>query len=154
MGLVSSIISSNEIEIARVVHTVRDSMNKSDPDPVLLRQVRSKVIELLELYASEAKQREYQKNVPWVPVPTELVEMWFSDTYHPKEPSLRLVFSDVELEALARFHAHFDRITHGRGRIALGPDLEELLKEERWRKLMVEAAVVLRTVKSPDVATA
>lgn len=131
-----------------------DSMNKSDPDPVLLRQVRAKVIELLELYASEAKQREYQKNVPWVPVPTELVEMWFSDTYHPRESGFRLVFTARELEALARFHVRFDTITHGRGNNAFGPDLEELLKDERWRQLMAEAAVVLGIVKSADVPIA
>ena len=122
--------------------------NKSAPDPTLLRQLRSNVIALLELYSSEAKQREYQKNVPWVPVPTELVEMWFTDTYHPNESSLSLAFSPLELDALSRFHAYFDRITHGREKIVFGPDLEELLKNDHWRQLMAEATVVLGVVKS------
>jgi hypothetical protein len=127
--------------------------NKSTPDPAFLRQIRSKVIELLELYSSEAKQREYQKNVPWVPVPTELVEMWFTDTYDPKEPSLPLAFDPVELETLSRFHAYFDRITHGGEKIVFGADLEELLRNERWRQLMAEATVALGVVREPDLST-
>lgn len=124
--------------------------NDSNPDPALIRQIRKNVIELLNLYASEAEQREYQKNVPWVPVPTELVCMWFDDTYHPEE-DLTLVFSPLELEALTRFHAHFDRLVSGDEKLKFGPDLEELLRDERWRQLMDEATAVLKVVTSPDV---
>jgi hypothetical protein len=122
---------------------------KPAPDASLVRQIRKNVIDLLETYSCEAEQREYQKNVPWISVPTELVEMWFTDTFHPGDESFGLAFGPAEIEAISRFHAAFDQIVHGRQKIDISStSLDELLNNERWRKVMNEAAIALEALKT------
>lgn len=70
---------------------------------------RTIVVEQLEMLASFDAQLEYDRNVSHVDVSQELVEGWFSDSYHPTDTAFRQCFSHEELEELDEFHATFDR---------------------------------------------
>lgn len=65
------------------------------------------VIGLIRTLSSEAEQREYQRNVPWVDVGTELVCQWFDDLYLPDDVTFRSLFSVDELKAMSEFNAAF-----------------------------------------------
>ena len=68
---------------------------------------RQMVIGLIRMLSSEVEQREYQRNVPWVNVGTELVCQWFDDLYHPDDAAFRSLFSADQLKAMADFNALF-----------------------------------------------
>jgi hypothetical protein len=65
--------------------------------------------EQLEMLASEEEQLAYEAAVPHVDVTKELVEGWFSDSYHPSDVCFRECFSDGELAELARLNDGFER---------------------------------------------
>lgn len=70
---------------------------------------RTIVVEQLEMLASFDAQMAYERNVSHVDVSQELVEGWFSDSYHPTDTAFRQCFSLEELEDLDEFHAMFDK---------------------------------------------
>jgi hypothetical protein len=69
---------------------------------------RKIVQEQLEMLASEEAQLEYEANVPHVDITRELVEGWFSDSYHPNDSKFAGCFSEAELQALGEFNSQFD----------------------------------------------
>ena len=70
---------------------------------------RTHLLELLRTFASPDEQRAYQRAVPFVRVPAELMCGWADDLYHPESPAHSLAFSPVERVALAGFDAEFRR---------------------------------------------
>jgi hypothetical protein len=80
-----------------------------DDDPrkrIELMKVRHELIDYIETCSSFERHRQYQDAVPWVPVPTEVIEMW-SDSF---DESLlgeygSLVFSAQERAAMREFDA-------------------------------------------------
>jgi hypothetical protein len=71
--------------------------------------IRTHLLGLLRMFASPDEQRNYQRAVPFVPVPTELLCGWADDLYHPDTAAHALAFSPAELAALAGFDAEFGR---------------------------------------------
>ena len=67
------------------------------------------VLELLELLASEAQQMEYETKVPHVDVTRELVDSWFSDSYHPNDAIFTGCFSEGEFAVLSEFNRQFEQ---------------------------------------------
>ena len=115
---------------------------------------RQGAIDLLEMYASAEKQRNYQRDVPDVPVPVELVCMWFDDFWHVGEEPLGAFaeqwkerffqcFTAAELEALKDFHQFFDTRADG----LPDDDLEKLLGSPAWQEVMGKARETLRAFK-------
>src|SRR5215469_5487131 len=72
-------------------------------------QFRHMVMGLLGTLSSEAEQREYQRNVPYVEVGLELQCQWFDDLYHPEDYEFRSIFSAEELGAMAEFNTIFSQ---------------------------------------------
>ena len=119
---------------------------------------RQRAIDLLEMYASEEMQRDYQKNVPHVPVPVELVCMWFDDFWHVgEEPPVAeyaeqwndsiekfcQAFTTEELNALKDFHQFFNNRADG----LPDDDLEKLLGCPAWQEVMCKARETLEAFK-------
>ena len=113
----------------------RTSMPTGHPD------LRPGILDLLDLLSSEDRQHEYQKSVPQVSVPTELVSMWFDDCYHPETEAFRRCFSEQELIALAIFNDYYDSQLE---LLSLGSSqIGEWLSDDAWRDLMRKAAETL-----------
>ena len=108
---------------------------------------RQGAIDLLEMYASVEMQRDYQRDVPHVPVPVELVCMWFDDFWHVgEEPPVAASaeewnasierfcqdFTAAELDALKDFHQFFNTRADG----LPVDDLEEPLGNPAWQEVM------------------
>ena len=69
--------------------------------------LRPGVVRVLRLLSSPEEQLEYERRVPGVSVPTELLSQWFDDLYIPESSSFRLCFSSQEMGALAAFNNYF-----------------------------------------------
>jgi hypothetical protein len=101
---------------------------------------KHRVRELLALLASEDDQLAYERDVPIAQVPAELLCMWFNDTYHPG-PDWSSHFTNRELEALARFHGIYERLSE---RLPKSPStVRTWLADPLWRRIMAEAAATL-----------
>ena len=119
---------------------------------------RQQAIDLLEMYASGEEQRNYQGDLPHVPVQVELVCMWFDDFWHVgKEPPVAAFaeqwnasierfcqcFTAAELEALKDFHQFFSTRADGLPE----SDLEQLLGSPAWQEVMWKARETLEAFK-------
>ncbi|HXT40173.1 MAG TPA: hypothetical protein VN887_09130, partial [Candidatus Angelobacter sp.] len=69
---------------------------------------RGRVIELLQLLASEEQQLAYERDVPHVDITAELLCMWFNDLYHPGESRFDSSFTADERSMLASFHQLYE----------------------------------------------
>lgn len=103
--------------------------------------LRKSLIELLRTLASEDAQRDYQRSVPIVSVPVELVCMWFDDLYHPDDAMFRAAFTTAELGALDRFNDYFDWLSDNLPKPL--PPLDHLQRSAQWAELSKQAAKTL-----------
>jgi hypothetical protein len=98
------------------------------------------------LLSSPEEQLDYERRVPGVSVPTELVCQWFDDLYLPESESFRLCFSSQEMEALSVFSNYFDvaekRLPQPREGVGTW------LGDETWQGIMREAARALAALNS------
>ena len=69
--------------------------------------LRLGIVHVLRLLSSPEMQLDYERRVPGISIPTELLSQWFDDSYLPDSPVFRLCFSSHELEVLAHFNNHF-----------------------------------------------
>lgn len=108
---------------------------------------RNRIVEMLTILSSEDEQRSYQKNVPYINVPDELLCQWFDDLDMPKGLiDAKEVLNGEEVSELQKFCDHFNKV----GVLIKRPNeitLEDLLKEKAWRELMQEAALLLLKMK-------
>ena len=111
-----------------------------------------RICDLLELLGSEAGQLQYEKDVPWVDITTELVCMWFDDTYHPDDSQYEVQFSTAELKALATFNELYDR------RLAELPrrpqSVRIWLAHPAWLEIMQLARATLAILRRPSLSDA
>jgi hypothetical protein len=77
-------------------------MRPSKEDLEVAKQVRCRIVEVLELIADRALQLKYQGRAPHANVSHELFNQW-QDWYVPNESTFRLAFTKAELDALATF---------------------------------------------------
>ena len=55
--------------------------------------IKSSVLDTLDLLASASKQLEYEKKVPHVSIPAELIEIYATEIFHPKNLDFRIGLS-------------------------------------------------------------
>lgn len=106
-----------------------------------LQMNRNRIIGVLELICDPQIQRRYQREVPYISVPNEMVNQW--EDYYTHDPA-RLqspVFTDEEREAVVRFDAAFERFCSETPDTL--PDLEELLQMREMADYMAAAAAAL-----------
>ena len=98
-------------------------------------ETRSAIVELAELMSRSELQLEYERDVPHVFVATEIVEMFCTDSFHPKSEAYFQAFNDSEHKLLARLYAD----AHRAG-VALNAQpkvgMLEVLKMPVWRTMM------------------
>lgn len=104
---------------------------------IVQQRLRNRIIESLELAASIEDQGEYQRRVPFVDVPVEVIHKWedFVGQDWRRYYAAGDVFTPSEIDAIAEFDAVWNDVAE---RI---PDLplEALAGTADWKRLM-EAA--------------
>lgn len=118
-----------------------------NPQPsrrVVDQRIRNRIIEYLELAASYEAQLAYEKAVPFLHVPYEVINQW--DDWVPSPPQEMVndlsVFSSVELRAIEDFHAVWEAAV-----AAVGDDyprLSDVQALPEWYRLREQAEVALR----------
>ncbi len=115
----------------------------AEPDALIERRVRNRLIEYLELAASAALQLEYQKVAP-VNVSNELFNRW--EDYVPAEgPVGRFThgaFTPAELAARSSFHATWTRLADATP--AEMPPWEHFQRTPEWADLRSAAETALK----------
>jgi hypothetical protein len=118
-------------------------MGNNPSDRIILQRLRNRVIEELETAASYEEQRRYQKAVPSVNVPAEMICGWFNDhvwegwqkAYTPP------VFTPEEIDAIAGFDKVFRAV---KAKLpSHTPSLSELVGAESWDRLRLAAQEAL-----------
>ncbi len=102
---------------------------------------RARVGEYLDLLSRSSEIRQYENSLEGGAghVPTELVEMFCSDIYHPRSPQFIAEFSEEELKDMARLYG-FLHLASAENVSSVG----ELLKNPHWR-----AAITLAKELAP-----
>lgn len=117
----------------------------SEPPPrEIAARIRNRIMEYLSLAGSFAEQLRYQRRVPAVHVPHEVVnqwEDWVPDT-HPRHFPLG-VYTPAEQAAIRTFHSTWRDVT-GSSPDPL-PPLEVLQQHPQWQRLR-EAALAAHRV--------
>ncbi|MCJ8166594.1 hypothetical protein MKJ04_17245 [Pontibacter sp. E15-1] len=104
-------------------------------------RIRKLVLEVIELWSSKEEQLEYQKNVPFVDVSSELFGHW-ETIYNPDDKLFRMAFNESELKMLADFQDVLDRETT-RVTPYHVPNIEHFVYTLEWREIN-NAAIKLR----------
>jgi hypothetical protein len=105
------------------------------------QRLRKLIMDVLELVADEAGQREYQAKVPYVSVPAELFNQW-DDVFPPKGERFRSAFNDEEMKALLEFDHVVREVSDKTPRML--PPLDEFIASDEWRQLSEAARSALR----------
>ena len=90
--------------------------------------IRSAIIQEIELLSLPSKQMEYEKNVPIANVPAELICCFCDDLYHPKSEDFLSQFNESELKGLAHLYGVLVEASKFNSK-----SVAELLKQEKWR---------------------
>ncbi len=98
-------------------------------------EVRSSVIDAVNLLARASEQQEYERAVPHAFVAAELIEIYASDTFHPKSQDFIGAFSETELKALARLYGLVCTASEASARTSVH-SVHDLQKLPEWREVM------------------
>lgn len=123
-------------------------MPKEPPKEVVERRVRNRIIDYLELMTSQEDQEEYQRKVPYVNIPSELINQWedWVPRTIPKGYYAEPVYTPAEAEAILAYHKTWDSVAD---RLPPGrQSLEEFVQTAEWRELR-DAAVKALSVFQP-----
>lgn len=118
-------------------------------NPVITpEQMRSQILELLQLFSSEELQLKYERDVPHVDITAELVSMWFDDLYDPEDRQLPTCFKMHELSAINEFHRYYDervdRLPTSNGTVRTWHACEP------WQEVMEKAKRTLKQTVGPE----
>ena len=103
--------------------------------------LRPGIVHVLRLLSSPEMQLDYERRVPGISIPSELLCHWFDDSYLPESAAFRQSFSPQELESLAVFNTYFD----GQEKILPDPSngIRSWLEDKTWIGIMREATRTL-----------
>jgi hypothetical protein len=99
---------------------------------------RVNIINTLQLIADNQSQLEYQNEVPFVSVATEMCCQWFDDFYHPNAIEFSSQFTTIELAELDKFTLIFSKYVD-----SLPESLPELHRHSGWFEISTFAKSVL-----------
>jgi hypothetical protein len=110
---------------------------------VALQGHRYRIIEYLEVAASFDEQQEYERNVPIVHVPYEVINQW--QDWFPNDPRHNFDFSDVydaaEVDAVFQFQAAWEVAADAHSEDY--PPLSEVQALPEWEQLRSTAEAAL-----------
>ncbi len=107
---------------------------------------RNNVFGVIDLWASEKSQLDYQKDVPIAQVSSELFCQW-EDFYYPDSNDFKQAFDKIELETLAEFDKALNDTADKTPDNP--PSIEEFIKTQEWidmNKKAIEIKNKLNTV--------
>ena len=96
---------------------------------------RAVVLDELAMLASASAQAEYEKNVPHVFIPAELIERFASDVYRPKCAEFVDAFTESELKDLARVYGLVFAASERMQKTTVH-SVADLQKLPEWRQVM------------------
>ncbi len=107
---------------------------------------RKNIIEALKLFASKEEQLDFQLQVSWVDVSSELLWGWEGD-YIIDQEWFRSAFSVVELQAMADFNQTLEEIYVDFEKI---PPIHEFVLTAEWKRLSEAAASALNVFEAAN----
>jgi IS30 family transposase len=141
--LANAQFSCPKYKAARLTRNVVQSQ-KMKPDRNLEseRNVRDRIIEVLELISSPEDQIEYQKKVPHIHIPFEIIEQWYDWVNVENKDYYKLdVYTSEELEAIWKFDAVWDSTAN---KMDDSLTIEELIISEPWKQMIESAKEALQ----------
>ena len=120
---------------------------------VLMPSRREQIRDVLQTLASEKQQLSYECDCPHVDVTAELVEQWFSDLFHGRNPGEwpdDMTFDDTEWAAISEFHLFYRQCLP-----QLPPSngtVRTWLQCSVWRDIMEKAKKTLERVRDEQRA--
>ena len=118
-------------------------MADRSPRDVVDTRIRNRIMEYLQLVSSAAQQKDYQRRVPDVNVPTELICSW--EDWMPVEEGAQgfapPVYSAEECEAIGRYGRSWEAVAAATPEEI--PSLEEFIGTPEWRRLKQTAEEAL-----------
>lgn len=105
--------------------------------------IRSRVVGELMLLASPALQMQYEQSLKGGGhAPTELINSYCSDIYHPKDPAFVGAFSEDELKRLSHLYGLMLEVAS-----ASPATVAEMLKNQNWRAVVTLAKELHVTIQ-------
>jgi hypothetical protein len=98
-------------------------------------EIRSSLIDTITLLARASEQLDYEREVPHAYIPAELIEIYTSDTFHPKNQDFIDAFSEPELKSLARLYGLVCSASEA-SVLAKVHSVSDLQKLPEWREVM------------------
>ena len=109
------------------------------------KNVRQRIIEVLELIASPQDQVEYQHNVDFVYIPHEIIEQWRDWVDNTRKHLYRTdIYTPEELKTIWAFDKVWDNVAD---RIDSGLTMEQMIESKPWRELIGAASMALLVFK-------
>ncbi|MCP5043477.1 MAG: hypothetical protein GY944_20815 [bacterium] len=105
-------------------------------------------MDYVQLLGSAAEQLEYERNVPNVYVPTELVQGFANDLFHPKAPEFLDAFTEDEVRDLCELYGLLCAASRELDS-AIPPSVTDLLKLGAWRSVIQCAKDLSERLKRP-----
>lgn len=119
------------------------------PKEVVDARIRNRIMEYLQLVSSAAQQKDYQRRVPDVNVPTELICSW--EDWMPIEVGAQEftppVYSAEEYEAIERYCRTWEVVAAATPKEM--PSLEEFIGAPEWERLKRAAEDALSVFPRP-----
>jgi hypothetical protein len=109
---------------------------------------KQRVVETLRLLASRDEQMEYRRRVPIADVSAELFCFW-DDVFWQDDTALRGEVTEMEWNALLRFHSVFERVVRLMPHDRL-PPIERFVDSPHWLQLSRAAARALQVLDPPQ----
>lgn len=105
---------------------------------------RRNLYEILELWSSEKKQLEFQKNVPIANISHELFNDW--DCYYGNGNDLETFLNKNEILLFKEFNTTFNNISENTPQIL--PEISKFIKTEEWKILNKKAKEIFEQLKN------
>jgi hypothetical protein len=119
---------------------------KPDRNIEVERNIRQRIIEILELIASPQDQIEHQQNVNFIYVPNEIIEQWYDWVDRDKKERYKPdIYTAEELEAIWKFDAAWDSTAD---KLDDSLTIEEKIKSEPWVQMIDSAKEALQAFKN------
>ncbi|WP_348675643.1 hypothetical protein [uncultured Abyssibacter sp.] len=103
--------------------------------------LRDEVLGAVELLSLPSKQLAYEREVPTVHAPSELICLYCDDLYHPKSSVFLDSFNEEELRELAHLYGVVVQASKHQA-----PTVTELLKTDEWRVVISVAKSVYESL--------
>lgn len=117
--------------------------DKAEIDDVA-RNLRARIVEVLQLVADKEAQLKYQADAPHVQVSNEIFNQW-EDYYRPDTEEIRLAFAPDEQQALLDFNSVFDAVCEETPQVM--PPIAEFVETTAWARYQNAAAEALKVIQ-------